>query len=686
MAPRNDFRKGPPPEWKDVEKLSEKEARREIEALREAVQYHDYLYYVKNQPRISDAAYDRLFRRLEDLEEAFPRLRSPASPTQRVGAGPVEELGKVEHAADMLSLNAVLEEGEVVEFDDFVRRNLGGAKAAYSVEPKFDGVSVEVVYEDGTFLYGATRGDGHTGEDISVNMKTIRSVPLKLRKGKEGLPSFLSVRGEVFMSRSGFQALNKERVQRGEEPFANPRNAAAGTVRQLDPGNVRGKPLDIFFYEILKLEGRRFAAHHEALKAFPAWGLRTAPQNRLCTSMEKVKEYHGKLLEEREGLDFEIDGVVIKLDGYAERERLGMRQRSPRWALAWKFPPKREVTRIEDIVVQVGRTGVLTPVALLDPVDVGGVTVSRATLHDEEQARKKDVRPGDRVKVIRAGDVIPEVLGVEEKGKKRGRKFSMPRRCPACGSEVYREGAYVFCPAGLSCPAQRVGRIRHYGSREAMDIEGLGEETVKDLVRRGLVTDMADLYALTKDDLTKLEGFAQKSAENLHDAIQGARGPRLDRFLYALGIHHVGEHMAMVLAREFRTLESLRKAGEEDLRKVPEIGPEIARSVAEFFGDKANRKVLRKLERAGVKVREMPAREGRMPLEGKTFVFTGSLEGYTRSEAEKTVEALGGRAATSVSGETDFVVAGENPGSKLDQARKQGVKVIGEKEFKKLVS
>ncbi|HZD54896.1 MAG TPA: NAD-dependent DNA ligase LigA, partial [Candidatus Aquicultoraceae bacterium] len=494
MSPRKDLRRGPPSRWKESGGLSEEEAEREIRELREAIEHHDHRYYVMNRPEISDSAYDRLFARLEELEEAFPKFRSPVSPTQRVGADAVDELRKVEHAADMLSLNAVLEEKGAEEFDDFVRRRAGGGKIAYSAEPKFDGVSVEAVYEDGAFLRGATRGDGHVGEEISENLKTVRSVPLRLRNGRADPPPFLSVRGEVLMSRSGFRAMNKERVARGEEPFANPRNAAAGTLRQLDPKNVRDKPLFAIFYEVLYVEKRKFSTHREALDLFPGWGLPTSPENRLLSSLAEVKEYRGKLLDKRDRLDYEIDGIVLKVDDYGQREALGERHRSPRWALAWKFPPRREVTRVEEIVVQVGRLGMLTPVALLAPVDVGGVTVSRATLHDEDQVRKKDVRPGDRVKVARAGDVIPEILGVEEKGKKRGKKFSMPGKCPACGSKVFREGAYVFCPAGLSCPAQLVGRIRHYGSREAMDIEGLGEETIRDLARRGMVKDMADLY------------------------------------------------------------------------------------------------------------------------------------------------------------------------------------------------
>jgi len=681
-----DFKKKPRTQFKDIDELSKKEAREEAEALREGIEYHNYLYYVKNKPRISDATYDRLFHRLQELEEAFPELQSDTSPTRRVGAPPVDSLKKVEHTEPMLSLNAGLEEAEARDFDDFIHRHTEGKKITYVLEPKFDGLSVEVVYEDGVFQYGATRGDGETGEDISENLKTIGSIPLQLRK-EEDIPSFLAVRGEVFMSKSGFQQLNKERIERGEESFANPRNAAAGTMRQLDSKQVAGKPLDIIFYEILKVEGEEFSSHWEVLQQFPRWGLKTDTHNKRCSSFKEIKKYHRKLAEGRDDLDYEIDGIVIKVDEYGQRDALGIRQRSPRWAFAWKFPPKEEVTTLEDIVVQVGRTGMLTPVALLQPVDVGGVTVSRATLHNEEEVRKKDVRPGDTVRIARAGDVIPEVVErVKERGKKRGKKFSMPEHCPVCDAEVVKEGAYYFCPAGLSCPAQQIGRVIYYASRDALDIEGLGEETATDMVHQGMVQDIADLYQLTVDDILELEGFAQKSATQLYEAIQGTKGPRLDRFLYALGIRHVGKRVARVLAQKYRSLDKIMQADKEDLEETPEIGPEIAQSVAQFFGQEENRKVLERLGEAGVEVGAMPPSKEKQALKGKTFVFTGALEHYTRDEAQQRVEELGGRATSSVSGETDYVIAGEDPGSKLDEAKEQKVKIIHEKEFERMVS
>lgn len=681
-----DFKRDPQTKFKDIENMSKKEAKEEIEALQEGIEYHNYLYYVKNQPKISDSAYDKLFHRLQKLEEAFPEFQSETSPTRKVGAPPVYRLKKVEHSIPMLSLNAALSEKEAEDFDRFIRRNIVDKKVEYVAEPKFDGLSVEVVYQDGVFQRGSTRGDGRVGEDISENIKTIGPLILRMQKSeKEELPAYLAVRGEVFMPKNAFQEMNKERIERGEEPFANPRNAAAGIMRQLDSKKVADKPLNIIFYEILRIEGREFSSHWEELEQFPRWGLKTAPYNGKCSSFEDVKNYWEKLANQREDLDYEIDGVVIKLDDLEARGRLGTRQRSPRWALAWKFPPKEEETKLVDIVVQVGRTGMLTPVALLEPVEVGGVTVSRATLHNQDEVKKKDVRPGDKVRVARAGDVIPEVVErIRERGKKREKKFSMPERCPVCGSDVFKEGAYYFCPAGLSCQAQLVGHILHYASRDAMNIEGLGEKIVRQMVEKGMVEEVADLYGLSENDLKTLEGFADKSAQNLNDSIQGAKSARLDRFLYALGIRHVGEHVARVLAQEYRSLDNLRNAGQEELKKVREVGPEIARSIDKFFKQKKNIRSLNNLLEAGVRVEEMPKSKRELPLEGKTFVFTGKLEGFTRDEAEDLVENLGARVTSSVSKETDFLVVGEDPGSKLDQARRFKVKILEEDEFKRM--
>jgi len=680
------FKKNPKTNFKkDLNKMTEKGAREEAKALREAIEYHDYLYYVKNQPEISDAVYDKLFRRLQKLEEAYPELQTDTSPTRRVGGQPMEKLKRVKHSKVMLSLNSVLDETEVKDFHRFISRNTNEDKISYLLEPKFDGLSVEIIYEHGGFQYGATRGNGEIGEDISENLKTIKTLPMHLRDG-QGIPSFLSVRGEVFMRKQGFQQLNKERIERGDEPFANPRNAAAGTIRQLDPGKVAGRPLDIFFYEILASEGKTLSSHWEVLKQFPEWGLKTNPHNRKVSSFEEIKTYHHQLSEQRDNLEYEIDGIVIKLDDYGQRSTLGVRQRSPRWALAWKFPPKEEVTSLEQIVVQVGRTGMLTPVALLQPVDVGGVTISRATLHNEEEARNKDVRPGDKVRVARAGDVIPEIIErVKQPGKKRGEKFSMPKRCPVCGAQVFKEGAYYFCPGGLSCAPQLIGRIIHYASRNAMDIDGLGDKTAKDLVQKGIVKDIADLYNLSVEDLLKLDGFAEKSATQLYEAIQGTKSPRLDRFLYALGIRHVGERLARVLADRYRSLAALRNATRDELEKTEEIGPEIACSVAMFFSEKENKNILARLEDTGMKVQDMPKEKKALPLQGKTFVFTGKLKNYTRDKAQGLVERLGARTTSSVSGETDYLIVGEDPGSKLDQAKKHKMQVLDEEQFDSLL-
>ncbi|MCF8084272.1 MAG: NAD-dependent DNA ligase LigA [Deltaproteobacteria bacterium] len=681
-----DFKKHPPKTFKDLDKMSKEEARKEVEALREGIDYHDYLYYVKNQPEISDALYDKLFGRLQDLEQAFPELRSDTSPTQRVGATPVSELKKVEHTVPMLSLNAALEQAEVKNFYDFIQRRTKGSKTAFVLEPKFDGFSVELVYEGGELRYGATRGDGEVGEDITHNVKTISSVPLHLRKKKD-VPAFLSVRGEVFMPKKGFQQLNKRRIENGEEPFANPRNAAAGTMRQLDPQQVADKPLDILFYEILYVVDHQPASHWEDLKRLPQWGLKTDTHNTRAESLKDIQTYHERLAEKRDEFEYDIDGIVIKLDRYEQREQLGVRQRSPRWAFAWKFPPKEEVTSLEDIVVQVGRTGVLTPVALLQPVDVGGVTVSRATLHNEDEVKKKDVRCGDKVRVARAGDVIPEVMErIKEPGKKRQKPFSMPDTCPACAARVYKEGAYYFCSGRLTCPPQVIGGIVHYASREALNIEGLGEKTAEDMFKKGLVKDISGLYGLGKEDLLQLDEFAEKSAGQLYEAIQKTKNPKLDRFLYALGIRHVGRRIAQILAQHFRRFEDLKKADKEAIAEIPEIGPEIADSVSEFFAQKENRKVLKNLKQAGVVVQDLKTKKQAQTLEGKTFVFTGKLNEYTRQEAQDLVEALGGRATSSVSSETDYVVAGEDPGGKYDEARNQNVTIMDEKEFKKLVS
>jgi DNA ligase (NAD+) len=687
MATENPYTSPPvDTSFEPASSLSSEAAAKQAKELTEALNYHNRRYYVGASPAVADEVYDALFRRLQDLEATFPELQSDTSPTQRVGAAPVDELSRIEHQAPMLSLNSSLEVSEVSDFHRFIERNSDGRSFRYIVEPKLDGLSVEIVYRDGQFSYGATRGDGRVGEDISRNLKTIPAIPLELRPEGDP-PAFLAVRGEIFMLKSGFRELNRSRTERGDEPFANPRNAAAGTVRQLDPKNTAGKPLDIFFYDILASDRTDFESHTEVLDLFPTWGLKTNPLNEVCTSVDDLSAYRERLAEAREELDYEIDGIVIKIDSYELREDLGYRNRSPRWALAWKFPPRKETSRVEDIVVQVGRTGILTPVALLDPVNIGGATVSRATLHNEDEVHRKDVRVGDRVRVIRAGDVIPEVSEVvDREASGRGEPFGMPDTCPVCGTPVEREGAYYFCPAGLSCPAQLTGRLIHFVSREAMDIENLGEKNIAQLVNRGIIRTIADLYYLNAAELEALEGFAEKSARNVYEAIQGSRTRPLNHFIYALGIRHVGAHVAEVLARHFGSLEALEDAPVAELSSISDIGGQTAESIHAFFAEEENRRILARMREAGVDPQPLDAGPAAGPLSGLTFVLTGSLERYTRTEARCKIEERGGKVTSSVSSATDYVVAGADPGSKLEQARKKGTTVITEDELEALLA
>ncbi len=689
MADENPYMNDPDLDFDDVDALDEHEAREQVERLREALEHHDYCYYVEASPVISDKAYDTLFRRLQDLEEAFPGLQSEDSPTQRVGAEPLDSLERVEHVTTMLSLDAAFEDEEIASFDDFVRRNLGGDDVCYVCEPKFDGMSIEIVYEDGKFTRAATRGNGREGEDVTENVRTIRSVPLTLRDEAD-VPSMLAIRGEIYMPISGFQEMNKKRIESGEDAFANPRNAAAGAVRLLDPQIVADRPLEAYFYDILAIEGASFDSHWEALQTFPKWGLRTDEHTTRAETLDDVRTFRNNLGDQRDGLDYEIDGVVIKIDDFAQREALGVRSRSPRWAIAWKYEPQKEVTTLQDIAVQVGRTGKLTPVAMLKPVEVAGVTVSRATLHNIVELHGKDVRAGDRVRIQRAGDVIPEVVGRAEDDdtpdEERAEPFEMPNECPVCGGEVVREGPNHFCNNGLACPAQLKRHVEHFASRDGMDIEGLGEETVKQLVDREMVRDLADLYVLDLDDFEALDGFAEKSARKLHESIQGSKDMPVDRFVYALGIRHVGSHVATLIAREFGDFGSIRSATTEQLLGIKGIGEEIADSVVEFFSEEHNQDVLDEMFEEGVEPEPLERQDdGDLPLEGKKFVFTGSMEHYTRKEAANAVESRGGRKTSSVSGNTDYVVVGDNPGSKYNKAQELGVEILDEDAFRELL-
>jgi len=666
-----------------------KEIRERVQRLRKEIEYHNYRYYVLNDPVISDPEYDALMRELEELERQYPELITPNSPTQRVGAPPLEEFGTVEHTIPMLSLANAFNEEEVLEFDRRVKRFLGTDQdVEYTAEPKMDGVAVEVVYERGELVVGSTRGDGYRGEDITQNIRTIRTIPLFLMEDEEPVPERLAVRGEVYMEIEDFKRLNREREERGEAPFANPRNAAAGSLRQLDPSITARRPLNIFFYGIGEVVGREFESQWEVLQTLPKWGLRVNPLVELCPDIQRAVQYYRRILDLKDELPYEMDGVVLKVNSFELQRRLGEVSRSPRWAVAFKFPAEEATTRVLDIVVQVGRTGVLTPVALLEPVQVGGVEVKRATLHNMDEIERKDVRVGDTVLVHRAGEVIPEIIKVmKEKRTGKERKFQMPDRCPVCGSQVVRfPGEVAYRCIGISCPAQLKGRIRHFASRRAMDIDGLGEKLIDQLVEKGLVKDLADIYYLRKEQLVDLERMAEKSAQNLLDAIEKSKDTTLARFLYALGIRHVGEHLAQVLAEHLGSLERFFTVDRDELLQIPEVGPEVAESVVRFFKDEGNRRVIEKMLRAGVRVEEpTEAAEVARPLEGKVFVFTGALEGITREDAKRLVEQLGGRTASSVSRRVDYVVVGKDPGSKYDRARELGLTIIDEEEFKRLV-
>ena len=660
-----------------------------IEDLRRLIHYHNYRYYVLDEPEISDAEYDRLFQELEELERTYPEYVTPDSPTQRVGAKPLAEFGTYEHSIPMLSLQSVTAEAEVRDFDDRVQRLLGGEEFEYVVELKIDGLAMELVYEQGIFTAGSTRGDGYTGENITQNLRTIKAIPLRLFKA-ESLP-MLEVRGEVYLPLSKFKALNAELGKKGEKLFANPRNAAAGSVRQLDPRVTASRPLDFFAYGIGRLEGKKLETQWEVLAYLRQAGFKVNPLIRRFADIDGVIRYHDEVREQRDKLDYEIDGVVVKVNSLAQQERLGMISRSPRWALAYKFPAREEFTRVKEIIVQVGRTGALTPVAVLEPVQIAGVTVSRATLHNEDELRRKDVRIGDMVVVERAGDVIPEVVSVIT-SKRTGaeREFQMPAHCPVCGADVLKEGPIVRC-IGVSCSAQLKERIKHFVSLRALNIEGLGEKLIEQLVDRGMIADAADLFFLTKRDLMKLDRMGEKSAQNILEAIERSKQTTFARLIHAIGIRHVGEHTAALLAEQFRDMEALRHARYEELIRVPEIGPEVAKSILLFFEQKSTRELLEKLERAGVRY-EVTEGEAAAAgagdlriLAGKTFVLTGRIS-MPREEAKELVEQLGGTVASSVSKKTDYVVAGEEPGSKLAKAKELGVKVIDEQTFRELVN
>lgn len=674
---------------KKVQQYSKEEAKKRIEELRRLVEYHNYLYYVLDSPEISDAEYDALYRELELLEQRFPEFITPDSPTQRVGAPPKEGFKPVRHYRRLLSLQDVFDFEELNDWFKRITKLTGHTNFTFVCELKLDGAAVALVYENGILVRGATRGDGEVGEDITPNVKTIRNVPLRLLV--DNPPPLLEVRGEAYMSKEEFKRINDERAEKGEPLFANPRNAAAGSLRQLDPKITHKRKLLFAAHGFNYGDGISFSTHLEALEWFKSAGLPVVPVYRHCKSISEVVDFCQEWQEKRHSLDYEIDGVVIKVNEFELHNVLGETSKAPRWAVAYKFPPEEKVTRLLDIVVSVGRTGALTPVAILEPVFVAGSTISRATLHNEDEIRRKDIRIGDYVIVHKAGDVIPEIVApVVSRRTGKEKIFEMPDKCPVCGSDVIRlpgEVAY-YCSGGISCPAQVFNHILHWASRPAMDIDGLGEVVVRELMNRNKVKTVADIYYLTVEDFLELPLFALKKAQKLYNAIQDSKDRPLNRLIFALGIRHVGQYTARLLAERYHTLDSLMRTTEEELMQIPEVGPKIARSVVTFFKQPHNLEVIEKLRLAGVNFGKEEKEEEEAeekPLLGLTFVFTGALDLMTREEAQALVEKLGGRAASSVSKKTDYVVVGKDPGSKYQKALALGVKTISEEEFLKMV-
>jgi DNA ligase (NAD+) len=658
-----------------------------VEQLREALHHHNYRYYVLDDPEASDAEYDRMMQELIRLEAAYPQLASEDSPTARVGAPPLSKFDTIAHSIAMLSLDNAFNDDDILEFDRRVKRYLrSDDEVRYTAEPKMDGVAVELVYENGKLAAASTRGDGVTGELITANVRTIRAVPLLIQGGRRfDAPARLEVRGEVFIGIEDFKNLNQQRLGQALPPFANPRNAAAGSLRQLDSKTTAERPLDFFCYGVGIVSDVVFDSHWDLLQALKDWGFKVNPLIRSKLTVEAILQFYRQLSDMRHQLPYDIDGMVIKVDSLRLQQQLGTTTRSPRWAIAYKFKALQETTVLESIEVQVGRTGVLTPVAILTPVNVGGVTVSRATLHNEDEIEKKDIRIGDTVLVQRAGDVIPEVVKIiSTKRDGTQKKFKMPAVCPACATPVARiEGEAATRCFNASCPAQLKERIKHFASKAAFDIDGLGDKLVDQLVEKGLVSSYADLFNLDLETLAGLERMGTKSARNLIDAIESAKEIRFARFLYALGMRHVGEHVAVLLAAQFKNLDQLVACSEENLTGVEGVGPVAAKSVVNFFKQAENIAAVRRVIDSGVKIKFEPRlSSGR--LEGKTFVLTGTLESMTRGQAKEMIEAAGGKIGGSVSRNTDFVVAGESPGSKLVKAQELGVKILDEAAFKEL--
>ena len=668
--------------------MADKKIRQRVESLREQINAHNYAYYVLDNPEVTDSEYDRLLRELTELEQQYPELVTPDSPTQRVGAKPLSEFAEVQHEVPMLSLGNAFSEEDMIDFDRRVREVAGQKIIDYAAEPKLDGLAISLLYQDGVLVRAATRGDGHSGEDVTLNVRTIQAIPLKLRG--RGYPPVLEVRGEVVMPKSGFEKLNQQQKEKGEKTFVNPRNAASGSLRQLDPRVTATRPLSFYSYGIGLIEGFAMPdTHSKMMQQLKEWGMRINPQSRVVQGVKGCMEYYQQMAKIRNDLPDEIDGIVYKVDNIALQEKLGFVSRAPRWAIAYKFPAQEEMTRLLAIDIQVGRTGALTPVARLEPVFVGGVTVSNATLHNQDEIDRLDVRIGDTVIVRRAGDVIPQIVSVVKSRRKgKPRRYHIPDKCPVCGSAAvrYDDEAVTYCTGGLYCEAQRKEAIKHFASRRAMNIDGLGDKLVEQLVDEGLVNHVDDLYKLTVDQLMQLERMGKKSAQNLVDALQQSKNTTLARFIFALGIHNVGETTAQTLASHFLTLDNLIKATEEELVAIPDIGPVVAQNVVTFFRQPHNREVIQQLIDAGIHWPAIKARKrDELPLAGKTFVVTGTLSSMGRNEAKAALQELGAKVSSSVSKKTDYVVVGENPGSKASKAEELGIEILEEAAFLELL-
>lgn len=669
--------------------LDEKAAALEVERLRDEIRNYDYQYFVLDNPIIADVEYDKLKRQLEELEEKFPNLRSPDSPTQRVGGQPSAAFDAAAHRVPMLSLSNAFDEDEVKAFHERIQKGLEMEQVEYSVEPKFDGLSIELIYEHGSLTQGITRGDGQVGEDVTTNVRTIQNVPLRLRIPEDQTtPERLEVRGEVYMDLKDFEALNAKRLAAEEPTFANPRNAAAGSLRQLNPRITAERPLKFTGYDVPNPELLDAQSQTELMEKLREWGLPVNQSYQKCETLLDAFAFYNDLNEKRESLPYELDGIVIKVNSFLLRQQLGTTSRSPRWAIAYKFPAHQATTQINDITVQVGRTGVLTPVAELEPVSLSGVTVKRATLHNQDEIDAKDVRIGDTVWVQRAGDVIPEVVQVvKEKRTGNEQPYRLPSKCPICDSDVVREEGEVAlrCP-NASCPAQIKERIRHFASRNAMDIEGLGKKWVERLVDENLVQSVADLYHLKAETLVELERLAEKSVENLLAAIEASKTRSLDRLIFGLGIRHVGQNLAEILAKYFENLTALSQAEENTLAAIDGIGPKVAQSIVKFLQDEHNQALIKALQKAGLDPQSKVTFSADLPLEGKKFVFTGTLSQMGRSEAQKLAKSLGASVSASVSKKTDYVVVGDNPGSKAEKAEELGVTILDEAAFHDLIA